>query len=118
MVPSSEVITPRDNNPNSNLPSDGLAESETVKTIHNEPVYEEIKEYHHYDKPELLSNKSFVLSGVTDKEENNDFLDQDGTHCVGMNSFLSCAQDDLATSFPESAVTQEPLLNSSNKEDL
>lgn len=67
MVPSSEVITPRDNNPNSNLPSDGLAESETVKTIHNEPVYEEIKEYHHDDKPELLSNKSFVLSVVTDK---------------------------------------------------
>ena len=67
MVPSSEVITPRDNNPNFNLPSDGLAESETVKTIHNEPVYEEIKEYHHDDKPELLSNKSFVLSVVTDK---------------------------------------------------
>ena len=119
MVPSSEVITPRDNNPNFNLPSDGLAESETVKTIHNEPVYEEIKEYHHYDKPELLSNKSFVLSGVSDKEKNNeDVLDQDGTHCVGMNSFLSCAQDELATSLPESAVTQEPLSNGSNKEDL
>ena len=119
MVPSSEVIAPRDNNPNSNFPSDGLAESETVKSINNEPLYEEIKEYHHYDKPELLSSKSFVLSGVSDKEKNNeDVLDQDGTHSVGMNSFLSCAQDELATSFPESVVTQESLSNSSNEEDL
>ena len=119
MVPSSEVIAPRDNNPNSNFPSDGLAESETVKSINNEPLYEEIKEYHHYDKPELLSSKSFVLSGVSDKEENNaEFLDQNETHYVGMNSFLSCAQDEPATSFPESAVMQEPLSNSSNEEDL
>ena len=119
MVPSSEVITPRDNNLNSNFPSDSLAESEIIKSINSVPVYEEIKDYHLYHKPELLSNNSFVLSGAGDKEESNEeCLDQDGTHCERMNSFLSCAQDELATSFPESAVMQEPLSNSSNEKDL
>ena len=119
MTSNVEVIVPRDNNPNSNFPLDSLSESETVKPINNEPVYEEIKESHLYDKPELLSNKSFVLSGVSDKEKNKEYLfDQDGVHCEEMKDFQSCAKDELSTSFPESAVMQEPLSINSNEEDM
>ena len=84
-----EVIAPRSNDQNSNDSLNNLPVSETV-----EPVYEEIKENHLYDKLEVKLESSSVLSGVNDREENHDeFLDQEGIHCERIKNFLSCTQN-------------------------
>lgn len=85
MIPSLESIAPRPSGPTSSLPLHHLQMNGSV-----EPVYEQIKECHIYDKCDLKLDNSSAVSGVSDGKENNgELLHEEDTHCEEISRFLS-----------------------------
>ena len=85
MISSLESIAPRPSGPTSSLPLHHLQMNGSV-----EPVYEQIKECHIYDKCDLKLDNSSAVSGVSDGKENNgELLHEEDTHCEEISRFLS-----------------------------
>ena len=84
MISNLESIAPRPSDSTSNLPLNHLPKNECV-----EPVYEQIKECHIYDKCDAKLDHSSTVSGVSDRKENNgELLHEEDTYCEEMSSFL------------------------------
>ena len=90
-----EALAPRHSDPSSNHQLSYSHESDSVEPTSPDPTYEEITDYHVYNKPDLKVDNSPVASGLSNrKEESEESLEREGTH-YEEKMFLFCPENEL-----------------------